>query len=172
MAMPLTRRVKEFWNWFVENEEKLSGMMCPNSMEEADAFMEFISEGTNLISENMHFNIGGDHEFTFSVEGWPDLFIIYPYIISCMPESLKSKWKFFPFNQGKVGSFAYRVHDTDVDMGKIMVKASYDEKRENFNIRYYDRNLCSYRKKIVTETFMSFWNLYWEKVSHSNMSMV
>ena len=143
MAMPLTRRVKEFWNWFVENEEKLSGMMCPNSMEEADAFMEFISKGTNLISEDMHFNIGGDHEFTFSVEGWPDLFIIYPYIISCMPECLKGKWKFFPFNPGKVGSFAYRVHNTDVDMGKIMVKASYDEKRENFNIRYYDKNLCA-----------------------------
>ena len=143
MALPLTRRVKEFWNWFVENEEKLSGMMNPKSMEEADAFMEFISKGTNLISEDMHFNIGGDHEFTFSVEGWPDLFIIYPYIISCMPECLKGKWKFFPFNPGKVGSFAYCVHDTDVDMGKIMVKASYDEKRENFNIRYYDKNLCA-----------------------------
>lgn len=143
MALPLTRRVKEFWNWFVENEEKLSGMMNPKSMEEADAFMEFISKGTNLISEDMHFNIGGDHEFTFSVEGWPDLFIIYPYIISYMPECLKGKWKFFPFNPGKVGSFAYRVHNTDVDMGKIMVKASYDEKRENFNIRYYDKNLCA-----------------------------
>lgn len=143
MALPLTRRVKEFWNWFVENEEKLSGMMNPKSMEEADAFMEFISKGTNLISEDMHFNIGGDHEFTFSVEGWPDLFIIYPYIISCMPECLKGKWKFFPFNPGKVGSFAYRVHNTDIDMGKIMVKASYDEKRENFNIRYYDKNLCA-----------------------------
>lgn len=143
MALPLTRRVKEFWNWFVENEEKLSGMMNPKSMEEAAAFMEFISKGTNLISEDMHFNIGGDHEFTFSVEGWPDLFIIYPYIISCMPECLKGKWKFFPFNPGKVGSFTYRVHDTDVDMGKIMVKASYDEKRENFNIRYYDKNLCA-----------------------------
>lgn len=143
MALPLTRRVKEFWNWFVENEEKLSGMMNPKSMEEADAFMEFISKGTNLISEDMHFNIGGDHEFTFSVEGWPDLFIIYPYIISCMPECLKGKWKFFPFNPGKVGPFAYRVHNTDVDMGKIMVKASYDEKRENFNIRYYDKNLCA-----------------------------
>lgn len=143
MALPLTRRVKEFWNWFVENEEKLSGMMNPKSMEEADAFMVFISKGTNLISEDMHFNIGGDHEFTFSVEGWPDLFIIYPYIISCMPECLKGKWKFFPFNPGKVGSFAYRVHNTDVDMGKIMVKASYDEKRENFNIRYYDKNLCA-----------------------------
>lgn len=143
MALPLTRRVKEFWNWFVENEEKLSGMMNPKSMEEADAFMEFISKGTNLISEDMHFNIGGDYEFTFSVEGWPDLFIIYPYIISCMPECLKGKWKFFPFNPGKVGSFAYRVHNTDVDTGKIMVKASYDEKRENFNIRYYDKNLCA-----------------------------
>ena len=143
MTLPLTQRVKEFWNWFVENEEKLSGMMNPKSMEEADTFMEFISKGTNLISEDMHFNIGGDHEFTFSVEGWPDLFIIYPYIISCMPECLKGKWKFFPFNPGKVGSFAYRVHDTDVDMGKIMVKASYDEKRENFNIRYYDKNLCA-----------------------------
>ena len=96
-----------------------------------------------MASEDMHFNIGGDHEFTFSVEGWPDLFIIHPYIISCMPECLKGKWKFFPFNPGKVGSFAYRVHDTDVDMGKIMVKASYDEKRENFNIRYYDKNLCT-----------------------------
>lgn len=143
MHLPLTRRVKEFWNWFVENEEKLSGMMNPKSMEEADAFMEFISKGTNLISEDMHFNIGGDHEFTFSVEGWPDLFIIYPYIISCMPECLKGKWKFFPFNPGKVGSFDFKMHGVKVNLDKVMVKPSYDEKRGYFNIRYYDRNLCS-----------------------------
>ena len=143
MAMPLTRRVKEFWNWFVENEEKLSGMMNPKSMEEADAFVEFINEGSNLISKDMHFNIGGDHEFTFSVEGWPDLFIIYPYIISCMPECLKGKWKFFPFNPGKVGSFDFKMHGVKVNLDKVMVKPSYDEKRGYFNIRYYDRNLCS-----------------------------
>ena len=89
-----------------------------------------------------------------------------------MPECLKGKWKFFPFNPGKVGSFAYRVHDTDVDMGKIMVKASYDEKRENFNIRYYDKNLCALPEENSDGNFMSFWNLYWEKASRSNMSMV
>lgn len=154
MTLPLTQRVKEFWNWFVENEEKLSDMMNPKSMEEADAFMEFISEGTNLISKDMHFNIGGDYEFTFSVEGWPDLFIIYPYIISCMPESLKGKWKFFPFNRGKDQSFAFRMHDTDVDMGKIMVKATYNEKSKDFNIKYYDSNLCSLPEDKCDGTFL------------------
>ncbi|MCO7113747.1 hypothetical protein NIB75_18325 [Bacteroides uniformis] len=76
-------------------------MMNPKSMEEADAFMEFISKGTNLISEDMHFNIGGDHEFTFSVEGWPDLFIIYPYIISCMPECLERQMEVLPLQPGQ-----------------------------------------------------------------------
>ena len=142
--MPLAQRVEAFWEWFVENEEKLSGMMCAQSMEEADAFTEFISEGTNLISEDVHFNIGGDHEFTFSVEGWPDLFILYPYVISRMPESLKGKWKFFPFNQGKEGtSLAFRMDDTDIDIAKIKVNASYLENSNDFNIRYYDENLCA-----------------------------
>ena len=122
-------------------------MMNPKSMEEADAFVEFINEGSNLISKDMHFNIGGDHEFTFSVEGWPDLFIIYPYIISCMPECLKGKWKFFPFNQGKEHSFAFRMDDVEIDMGKIMVNVSYNETGEDFNIRYYDKNLCSLPKE-------------------------
>ena len=31
---PLTKRVEEFWNWFVENEKKLSSMMQPKSNEE------------------------------------------------------------------------------------------------------------------------------------------
>lgn len=147
VAWPLAQRVGEFWDWFVANEGKLSSMIHPKSQEEADDFMEFISEGTNLISENLHFNIGGDHEFTFSVEGWPDLFIIYPYIISRMPESLKGKWKFFPFNQGKEHSFAFRMDDVEIDMDKIMVNVSYNETGEDFNIRYYDKNLCSLPKE-------------------------
>ena len=147
VAWPLAQRVGEFWDWFVANEGKLSSMIHPKSQEEADDFMEFISEGTSLISENLHFNIGGDHEFTFSVEGWPDLFIIYPYIISRMPESLKGKWKFFPFNQGKEHSFAFRMDDVEIDMGKIMVNVSYNETGEDFNIRYYDKNLCSLPKE-------------------------
>ena len=144
LSMPLSRRVEAFWDWFVENEEKLSDMMHTKSKEEAEAFTEFVGEGTGLLSENTHFNVGGDHEFTFSVEGWPDLFILYPYIISRMPESLKGKWKFFPFNQGMNGaSLAFKMYDTDVDMAKIKVNASYLEESNDFNIRYYDENLCA-----------------------------
>ena len=58
LYQPLAKRVEEFWNWFVGNEEKLSGMMQPKSSEDADAFMAFISEGTRLISERVQFNIG------------------------------------------------------------------------------------------------------------------
>ena len=144
LSMPLSLRVEAFWDWFVENEEKLSDMMHTKSKEEAEAFTEFVGEGTGLLSENTHFNVGGDHEFTFSVEGWPDLFILYPYIISRMPESLKGKWKFFPFNQGMNGaSLAFKMYDTDVDMAKIKVNASYLEESNDFNIRYYDENLCA-----------------------------
>ena len=89
--VPLAGRVERFWNWFVDNEATLSEMIHPKTQEDADEFMEFIHEGTALISENMNYNLGGDYEFTFSVEGWPDLFILYPYIISHMPESLKAK---------------------------------------------------------------------------------
>lgn len=135
---PLTKRVEEFWNWFVENEKKLSSMMQPKSNEETNDFMSFVSEGVQLISEHARFNIGGDHEFTFSVEGWPDLFVIYPYVISRMPECLKGKWKFFPFNQGTDTSFGFKMFDTNFELGNIQVLPSYNEESSDFHIKYYD----------------------------------
>ncbi|MDE6328249.1 MAG: tetratricopeptide repeat protein, partial [Duncaniella sp.] len=139
--VPLTERVEKFWDWFVENETKLSEMVHPKTQEDAEEFMEFIHEGTALISENMNYNLGGDYEFTFSVEGWPDLFIIYPYIISCMPESLKAKWKFYPFNRGTDAAFGFRMYGADIDTAKIMVRNSYIERTGNFHISYYAKNL-------------------------------
>jgi len=151
--MPFAQRVEDFWNWFVNNEKKLSDMVRPNSQEEADDFMAFIQEGTGLISENINFNIGGDYEFTFSVEGWPDLFILYPYIISRMPESLKAKWKFFPFNKGMDGSFGFRMYGADIDTAQIMVGASYQEKGKDFNITYYEKNLNALSKEESDNAF-------------------
>ena len=139
--VPLAGRVERFWNWFVDNEATLSEMIHPKTQEDADEFMEFIHEGTALISENMNYNLGGDYEFTFSVEGWPDLFILYPYIISHMPESLKAKWKFNPFNRGTDAAFGFRMYGTDIDTAKIMVRASYIEKTGSFQISYHEKGL-------------------------------
>ncbi len=139
--VPLTGRVEKFWNWFLDNETKLSGMLHPKTQEDAEEFMVLVREGTALISENINYNLGGDYEFTFSVEGWPDLFIIYPYIISCMPESLKTKWKFYPFNQGTEAAFGFRMYGADIDTAKIMVRDSYIERAGKFHISYYAKNL-------------------------------
>lgn len=139
--VPLAGRVERFWNWFVDNEKKLSEMVHPKTHEEAEMFMAFVREGAALISENMNYNIGGDHEFSFSVEGWPDLFFIYPYIISCMPESLKAKWKFYPFNRGTDAAFGFRMYGADIDTAQIMVRESFIESSGNFHISYYAKNL-------------------------------
>lgn len=98
------------WNWFVENEKKLSEMIQPKTSEDANELTAFINEGTSLISDNLYYNLSVDNEFSFSVEGWPDLFILYPYIISRMPDCLKSRWKFNPFNKGTDKAFGFRQH--------------------------------------------------------------
>ncbi len=142
VEMPLSGRVERFWNWFVENEGKLSEMLRPASQEEADEFVAFVQQGASLISEKMNFNFGGDYEFTFSVEGWPDLFIIYPYIISRMPESLKGKWKFFPFNRGGKWHFGFRMNGAEIEINQVMVKATYLDESKSFRIAYYEEHLC------------------------------
>lgn len=143
--MPFKKRVEDFWEWFLANEAKLSEMaQARNKNEtETDNIVEFISQGTSLISEDVHFNIGGDHEFTFSVEGWPDLFFLYSYVVSRMPDSLKGKWKFFPFNPGKQEPCRFKMYDTDVDMMNVQVTASYQEETDDFILTYYEKNLCA-----------------------------
>lgn len=141
LYVPLTERVERFWKWFVENETKLSEMVHPKTQEDAENFMLFVHEGTSIISENINYNLGGDHEFSFSVEGWPDLFILYPYIISCMPERLKAKWKFFPFNRGTDNAFGFRMYGADIDTARIMASASFIEKTGNFHICYCENSL-------------------------------
>lgn len=121
-------------------------MLHPQTPEEAEAVTAFVQEGTGLISENLNFNIGGDCEFTFSAEGWPDLFILYPYIVSRMPQSLKGKWKFYPFNQGEDRSFGFRMFGADIDTARIMA-LPVREGGQGFTVSYYEENLCALPKE-------------------------
>lgn len=141
--VPLSERVERFWKWFAENEEKISGMVRPRTQEEADEVMALVQEGTSLISDNVNYNLGGDCEFSFSAEGWPDMFIIYPYIISCMPEELKSKWKFNPFNGGTDRAFGFSMFGADMDTARVMVRAVFNEDAGRFRISFYEPNLCA-----------------------------
>lgn len=143
IEMPFRSRVDAFWQWFLQNEAELFKMVNNRGEYDSDAVVEFITQGTNLISKDVHFNIGGDHEFTFSIEGNSYLFYLYPYLTSRMPEQLKGRWHFSPFNQGKDNSFDFRMYGVKVNMAEVYVSASYCEEQNDFSVSFYEKNLCS-----------------------------
>ena len=73
-ALPFRKRVKDFWKWFTDNEEELSRIVENRGQLDGGDAVEFVTAGTNLIDEDVHFNLGGDYEFTFS----PNITSIFP----------------------------------------------------------------------------------------------
>lgn len=143
MRIPFKSRVDAFWSWFVQNEAELSRMVENRGEYDSETSIGFIEQGVGLIAKDVHFNIGGNYEFTFSVEGEAHLFYLYPYLISRMPESLRDKWHFFPYNQGVDTSFEFRMHGVNVNMENVYVYAKYDEERNDFTVSFYEKGLCS-----------------------------
>lgn len=143
--LPFRKRVDDFWQWFTANEVELARMVEARGKNtvDTDRIVGFVSAGTDLLSEDVHFNLGGDHEFTFSVEGNADLFYLYPYLISRMPEQFRDKWRFFPFNQGMDNSFSFCMYGVQVDMAEVRLAVTYQEDSNDFNISFYEENLCS-----------------------------
>lgn len=141
--MPFRKRVQDFWKWFTDNEKKLSQIVENRGKSDSENTVEFITAGTDLINEEVHFNLGGDYEFTFSVEGNSSLFYLYPYVVSQLPEQFKDKWHFFPFNQGTDSSFSLGMYGVNVAMDQVQVAVTYQEDINAFSIRFYEKDLCS-----------------------------
>ena len=59
-ALPFRKRVKDFWKWFTDNEEDLSRIVENRGQLDGGDAVEFVTAGTNLIDEDVHFNLGGD----------------------------------------------------------------------------------------------------------------
>lgn len=51
--------------------------------------VDFISGGVQLISGELNFNLGGDYEFTFTIEGKNYLFYLLPWLVEQMPEQFR-----------------------------------------------------------------------------------
>lgn len=143
IGLPFRKRVQDFWKWFTDNEAELSRIVENRGQLDNGDAVEFITAGTNLIDEDVHFNLGGDYEFTFSVEGNTHLFYLYPYIVSQLPGQFKDKWHFFPFNQGTDTSFSFGMYGVNVDMAQVQVSVAYREDINAFDIRFYEDRLCS-----------------------------
>lgn len=142
-SVPFKQRVQNFWKWFIDNEEELQRIVENRGQMDGNKAVEFVAKGTSLISEDVYFNLGGDHEFSFSIEGNTHLFYLYPYIVEQMPEQFKDKWHFFPFNQGMEGSFAFGMYGVNVDMAQVQIAVDYQEDINAFNIRFYEEQLSA-----------------------------
>jgi hypothetical protein len=136
-----TERVHKFWEWFSGNEERIAAFAenpGQSSQEDADAFVGFLSEGVGLISENIHFNIGGDHEFTLAVSGDDYLHYLLPYIVALMPPEYEGKWHFFAGMQGTNGeNFGLRMHGADASAEDMLVSMQFEEGANKADLRFF-----------------------------------
>ena len=142
MTGSFAQRTQKFWEWFTANEEKLSALALTRTPNDADSnrIVEFVSEGLSLISQDIRFNIGGEHEFTFTVSGNSAMFFLLPYITANLPQQFRDKWKFFPCMPGTGGNnFGFRMieHDKIVDTDNVFVSVTPDEENKSVDLRFY-----------------------------------
>jgi len=142
MTKPFTTRTRDFWAWFTANEAKLSAFV-ENKLNPQDAdtqqIVNFIAEGVALLADGVHFNMGGDYEFTFTVSGNDALFYLLPYVTANLPQQFRGKWKFFSCMPGAGGeNYEFRMleHDKNVDTDNVFISAQPDEEGKTADLQF------------------------------------
>ena len=141
--LPFAKRTSLFWEWFGENEKQISKLIDDKSKKDSEAIVALISEGLSILSDKIYFNIGGQHEFTFSVDGKTHLFYLLPYVVSKMPSKFGKKWNFFPCMNGTDGkSFAISMNGIEVNADKTFVLLTPTENKK-YDLEYYSESFSS-----------------------------
>jgi tetratricopeptide (TPR) repeat protein len=159
LKVNFTQRTAQFWEWFSANEETLSTVaMSSNSGErDTERIVILVKEGVSLLAEDVNFNIGGEHEFTFSVSGNDALFFLYPYITANLPEQYRDKWTFFPSMPGTNGqNFGFKVSGLDaemVDSNDVMVSVVRNESDRLVNLRFWTKAWEQLEEKLCLNAF-------------------
>ncbi len=157
---PMSERVERFWSWFAKNEKTLLDIASGETSLEHDELIEFINQGTSLISPNVYFNIGGGNEFTFCVEGSLYQFYLYPYIIAKAPEEIKSRWRFYPQKEEvKEPNFSFKMYGVDTDTNSLQIKPHYKEEENTFQIEYFVPNAEGIEDKKLDHLVYTFLEL-------------
>ncbi|MEI0540325.1 hypothetical protein [Brachyspira pulli] len=132
------KRIDLFWKWFEENEFLISSMVENQS----EDIINFISNGINIISNNISFNVSRNYEITFSIDGKNYLFYLIPRILSSMPERLKEKWTFLPYLPSSDGiNFSIQLNNKKIEMQDVLIKIEFDEENDKFDLIFYNKDL-------------------------------
>ena len=152
--IPFRERVDRFWDWFTENEKRLAELVESRGSVETDTIILTFSEGTNQICRGLHFQVGGNYEFTFAISGKDYLFYLLPYVIARRPQNLQHDWKFFPYMQSARGEdFTIRMNDVSASAGEVQVSMEYDPARNAFSLRFWNENLLKAEERLAYTIF-------------------
>lgn len=168
------KRCDNFWNWFSNNEETLSNMVKNEKEYDIEDIIDFVSYGTNLIYDDISFNLGGDYEFNFTAEGKIPHFYLMPFLISRMPQEHKEKWKFSPFSKGSNGSDQnFNIYEKELKFSEVKVNIDFDKDSQTFSVIYFNEKLneLDYNKSINAFCIMIDLMLG-EAISHSYVGCV
>ncbi|WP_300369458.1 hypothetical protein [Brachyspira sp.] len=146
-------RIELFWQWFEKNELEIENII----KYEFKNINAFLSNGLKIINDNLVFNIGKDHNFTFNIDGRNYLFYLLPRIIYSMPERLKEKWSFFSCLPSSNGvNFTVEIHDKKIEIQDVFIKIEFDEENDKFDLIFYNKQLNELNNSDMEETYNIF----------------
>lgn len=147
--MTFRQRVERFWEWFSDNEPRLSALSRQPGKE---AFDEFFEQGTQLLANDVPFALLGRKSLAFSAEGCAHRFFLNPYIVSRMPAELRKSWAITAFLPGgRETSFA--LPEGSISMEEIQIALFYNPAQKDFNIRFYSPQLSGFPKATAETSF-------------------
>ena len=147
------KRIDLFWKWFEENEFLISSMVENQS----EDIINFISNGINIISNNISFNVSRNYKITFSIDGKNYLFYLIPRILSSMPERLKEKWTFLPYLPSSDGiNFSIQLNNKKIEMQDVLIKIEFDEENDKFDLIFYNKQLNELNNSDIEEAYNIF----------------
>lgn len=145
MAVPFAQRVADFWEWFVYYESLLQSIIAQPDQYRPQDVVALVSEGADRLAEDVQFNLSGDHQFTFVVDGDFCRFYLMPYVVAAMPEALRQRWTFWPWLQPADQAKRRRLGLSPelLTLGEMQVSLRPAQDMGKFDIRFYHQDMTA-----------------------------
>lgn len=130
-------RVDTFWHWFEENESTMDNL-CTRHNYDKDKCREFLMKGLSVLGCKTYIRFINNHEACLITGSNDHLFYLHSYLIRCMPENLKKKWTFHPYDPGfDISELKIDVDGQTMRVAEIQVKATYDSSTNRAKVEFY-----------------------------------
>ncbi|MDR1125038.1 MAG: hypothetical protein LBM64_03120 [Deltaproteobacteria bacterium] len=133
-------RVAEFWEWFRQNETRLSEYIRHLDDYEAEEVVSFLAGGLNRAIEGCLFEIGGNFEVSLASDGNAALILLSDYLCRNIPFEYAEKWRFTPWKQA-MPQGCLQVSGMRLGAEDVLVHPSRAKGENSFSLDFYSDEL-------------------------------